>query len=861
MMEHIDLAIIGAGWHGLAMAKTYSELHPDAKICILDQAMSIGGTWANERLYPGLKTNNIVGSYEFSDFPLIPKQYGIEPGQHIPGQVVYRYLCDFCDVFGLTPLIRLRRKVESVTLLPNGSWNIFFMTMQAGESSDTGQEVGQSGELVASKLVLATGLTSEPFIPHLPGRESFKGHVFHAKYFKHRAQKLTNVETVVVIGGNKSAWDVCYGASSRFGSNVHMVMRRSGGGPSWCWPAKMEGFIKSISTASATRLFTWLDPNPYGPSAWPVRALIQRTWLGQKLSDLFWSYLDNKITQHNAYENSPGTAALRPWSSTFWMGNSLSIHNYETSWFDLAQNGQITAHAAEVTKLTDDSVHLSDGSVIKADAVICCTGWKTRPNIEFLPEGLEDRLGFPGTGFSDQKLEAKARADILREAPVLRAQPIRQIPATLGTEHTKLRVEKSDLASPYRHYRFMLPCDPDIIRMKNLCVIGAQLTLHTSILAQAQALWITAFFDNRIPQLVTNSQNSPNIEGIQRETFHATEFQRMRRPKETGGAGDRCPDLVFDSIPRYCPGQNCAPYPSPEVRAVTVDGQGLIVDVSTDPEQDDTWFIGYLPLSTTESLHDCRTVNYSKLQELDQLGPGVDLSAYADENGNPHKVAFKFNPIAKPRRLHMAWDELHLLKSLPPHENIVPFDRVVLEDVERRVIGFTTKYIPGGTLDGLKVPFRFEWLQQLTNVVDFLNLDLGIMHQGVAPRNLLIDPDTQRLLLFDFDWVNIAEWPCNRPLDSDVSTMRNLNEWVKKRKSSDDMQRYLNAPNRLTWQDLPTPPNDSVPYELGITADGETNWVTGLRLRRTATEKGQYVFSWERPPQSRLKKCQSINKD
>jgi hypothetical protein len=26
------------------------------------------------------------------------------------------------------------------------------------------------------------------------------------------------------------------------------------------------------------------------------------------------------------------------------------------------------------------------------------------------------------------------------------------------------------------------------------------------------------------------------------------------------------------------------------------------------------------------------------------------------------------------------------------------------------------------------------------------------MHQDIAPRNLLIDPDTNKILLFDFDW-------------------------------------------------------------------------------------------------------------
>lgn len=80
-------------------------------------------------------------------------------------------------------------------------------------------------------------------------------------------------------------------------------------------------------------------------------------------------------------------------------------------------------------------------------------------------------------------------------------------------------------------------------------MIGAHITLHTAILAQAQALWVTAFFKHRVPRLITSSQHSPDMEAIQRSTFYHTEYQRMRRPKETDGTGDRCPDLVFDSIP------------------------------------------------------------------------------------------------------------------------------------------------------------------------------------------------------------------------------------------------------------------------------------------------------------------------
>jgi len=97
-----------------------------------------------------------------------------------------------------------------------------------------------------------------------------------------------------------------------------------------------------------------------------------------------------------------------------------------------------------------------------------------------------------------------------------------------------------------------------------------------------------------------------------------------------------------------------ADYLSPEVRAITVHDDGLIVGVSTDPEEDDTPFVAYLPFSMPESLADCRTVQFSKLQELDRLRPGIDLSSYEDEFGIPQKGAFKFNPLEKPLRLQIA---------------------------------------------------------------------------------------------------------------------------------------------------------------------------------------------------------------
>lgn len=97
---------------------------------------------------------------------------------------------------------------------------------------------------------------------------------------------------------------------------------------------------------------------------------------------------------------------------------------------------------------------------------------------------------------------------------------------------------------------------------------------------------------------------------------------------------------------------------------------------------------------------------------------------------------------------------------------------------------------------------------------------------------------------------SLPEWACNRELESEVTMFRNfLNEWVTTRRSGGDMERCLNAPSQLTCPDLPTPPDYNVPFEMGKISNGGVNWATGPRSRRTAMDKGQYCFCWERPPQ------------
>ncbi|CEL10225.1 hypothetical protein ASPCAL13349 [Aspergillus calidoustus] len=529
--KSVDLLIVGAGVHGLIMAKTYLEVHPSATLLVVDESQSVGGTWARERLYPGLKTNNVFGSYELSDFPMDASRYGVEGTGHIPGQVVHSYLCDVADHFGLTSWIVLNTRVIATALLDDGSWKASLQTVDRDEYAVE--------EIHAAKLVLATGLTSKPHIPQIAGSDTFGRPILHSKQLKAQAQRLAESKTVVVVGGNKSAWDVCYTAA-RAGSRVHMVIRPSGGGPSYLWPRRFSlgTFEASLAKLSTMRLFTLFDPAvalvSTGPFTWAKRFLHQ-TFMGQWICRWFWTYLDGTIKRINEYQTHPELQKLEPWTTPFWMGNSLSIHNYETSWFDLVREGRINVHITDLESLSPGNVHLADGTTLDADALVLCTGWTTD-----LPVKVDvDRV--------DEKEERHSRGALYAKVPYLSYIPRRtsNAPTIQKRVASADDAAESDSAVPLL-YRDMIPAEEKYLLSKNLAFIGMSVSIHAVLVAQAQALWITGFLSDSIPHLRAENLNHGQFRN---KAILDRIYGQLRRPRDTGGLAGRHADLVFDSLP------------------------------------------------------------------------------------------------------------------------------------------------------------------------------------------------------------------------------------------------------------------------------------------------------------------------
>jgi hypothetical protein len=132
-------------------------------------------------------------------------------------------------------------------------------------------------------------------------------------------------------------------------------------------------------------------------------------------------------------------------------------------------------------------------------------------------------------------------------------------------------------------------------------------------------------------------------------------------------------------------------------------------------------------------------------------------------------------------------------------------------------------------------------------VVDYLNLELGIVHQDIALRHLLIDSITNKIRLFDFD--RAAPISQAKPTRNDIAGVLftrfrdHLNDWVRKRKDNREV------PDQNQGPQTPSVPPPS-PLLVRYNETGEPIYNTSDSRRRSDKLKQKKNISiWECPTQ------------
>jgi len=218
----------------------------------------------------------------FSDIPLtLPPEASTYYGT-FEAKYITKYLEDYVDshLYNGTSLrsrIFFGNRVDKVKKI-EGVWMIRTL------------DPGSGGRIFKSpKLVVAAGLTSLPNMPSLPHQTDFKGPILHHKHFGEASKPLLNspdCKHIAVLGGGKSATDMVYQSVKR-GKSVSWIIRKTGEGPAYFFPAQGGGRYENSTEKGATRLMASFSPSSFMPSSWLAR-LIHGTELGR-------NYLSKKI--------------------------------------------------------------------------------------------------------------------------------------------------------------------------------------------------------------------------------------------------------------------------------------------------------------------------------------------------------------------------------------------------------------------------------------------------------------------------------------------------------------------------------------------------------------------------------------
>lgn len=297
--------IVGAGWYGLAAAKTYLALHPSLSLLLIDAEMHVGGVWSRSRIYPRLVVNQPTPMFEYSDLSM-KEVLGVEDWSDISGEMMSCYLEAYAEKNGLIEKCRLGTEVVRVERESGeGKWVV--------KVRPTGSGYVELEELKCEKLIMATGHTSNPKFPDNLNTSLYTGKIFHVKEIGKKYYDLLkedDVKTITVVGGNKSSFELA-GLFALEGKKVNWLIREDGAGPGMLMKDRPDG-KRHMMKGTTMRAISAVAPTLYKPKRWITRFLYSgKHWLCRWFVGWFFTAT---LKVHMKIYEKPNRRILKPLS-------------------------------------------------------------------------------------------------------------------------------------------------------------------------------------------------------------------------------------------------------------------------------------------------------------------------------------------------------------------------------------------------------------------------------------------------------------------------------------------------------------------------------------------------------------------
>lgn len=350
-MTSLNIGIVGAGFAGLSAAKVLKQFGHE--VTVFENAPDVGGVWSATRRYPGVCTQNNKATYGFSDFPM-PKDYPEWPS----GAQVQAYLANYAEHFGLIEHLRLQTEVVAAAPIADGGWHI----------TATHTVTGNTESFAFDHLVVANGIFCDPLIPEIAGVEIHRtvgGRLCHAS----ELHELDDVRgrDVLVIGYGKSACDIA-DAISTTAATTTVIAREL----LWKMPKRLGNVLNYkylMLTRMGEGLFRYLRLEGF------ERFLHGR---GDRVRQLMLDSVQWVIIKQLGLKR----LGLVPDGHFADIARS-TVSLATDSFYEKAGGGEITVHRdTTITRLLErdgrPSAELSTGEVVRADVVVCGTGFRQR---------------------------------------------------------------------------------------------------------------------------------------------------------------------------------------------------------------------------------------------------------------------------------------------------------------------------------------------------------------------------------------------------------------------------------------------------------------------------------------------------
>ncbi|KAK0237298.1 FAD/NAD-P-binding domain-containing protein [Armillaria nabsnona] len=519
-----SICIIGSGAAGLITAHTLLQ-DGFTKVHILTKDSCPGGVWEYNKVYSGVFINNVYGDYRFSPLAMPRHPDRKASDTRLSAEDMLFYMEKFADTFLKdhicynTEVINVRRPTPPFAVEPP-NWVVTI------RDKDGVRDLG------FDRIVLCTGGCHLPRIPRAFNPESaklaaFKGPIVHSSDFRMRLDDVLSAVrpvsderpgSVVVIGGGKSAQDIAaYLAHEGRQRNVSMIFE------------KTDAFVASDmhipDFIRKSRLIGILSPHIELRSN--LERFLHKTWLGGRTVRGLFDYIQNQ--SYRAF-HIPEGSPLRLSQDVFWslrVNDEVSRRN--NGFHSLANDGKIGIIApARAVAFGDDghSIVLSDGSTVRADALVLATGYQSSWSHIFDDETANDLgLGsYPPQYVSDVTYAKEWDYTSLKDPP---------------TTHPDSRQWASCV------YRGIVPAKN--ILKRDFAINGAVFSTNNGFVFETTAHWISSYF---LGDHFLEIPRSP------RQAVEATErssaWLRRRYPDMLHWTNpSHCSDIAFWSWPQY----------------------------------------------------------------------------------------------------------------------------------------------------------------------------------------------------------------------------------------------------------------------------------------------------------------------